>query len=642
MALESKGDHMRPLYRALPTILAICNSLFAAGSVSWISGQTGPAGWTIDPINPSTSQTISFAGPTDVFSNSCFGQMGLGGQPTIVVDNTNKVVDLTVTGTPPRVCLLLWMPVCGLQGQFGPLSAGRWLFRSSIPAIRFEIPFTVGPTRVIYVDKDSPSTSPDGSGWSRAYRQLQDALAVAWSGDQIRVAEGTYRPSTTDRSASFVIPAGVEVVGGYAGYGQQGPDTRDARRYKTILSGDLQADDLWGILNRDDNSYHVVYCRGRFPPAILDGLTITAGQADGRYPDQYGGGVYVNGGSLWLRDCTINNNSGLFGGGIACIAADVRLGNCIITANRGIILGGALYLQSSDLGLVNCLLVGNSAYSAASIGGSAIFQILGRMHIQTCTIADNAAPSGKVITGYILAKDTGPMVTVSNSIIYNGGNEIAFNDNSLVSARYSDIKGGFAGPGNIDSDPRFVRSGHFGIEGQWIDGDYHLSSSSPCINRADRTLLDLDTMDLDKDGNTSEPVPVDLDGVNRVRASQLDMGAYEAGGAGPGSGWVAVATIDILYDVPASLPPYPIDVVGGPYENTVTLNFRGQLMLHAASASAAGGTWTAWFDPDPNPIGPGTVDVTYYVKGTGVEIWRLPPGQQVRIATVTFYVSLVP
>lgn len=634
---------MRPPYRALSLLAVVCSSLFAAANVSWISGQTGPAGWTIDPINPSTSQTISFTGPTDVYSNSCFGQMALGGQPAIVVDHTNKVVELTVTGTPPSVCVLLWMPVCGLQGQFGRLPAGRWVFRSSIPAVSFEIPFTVGPKRIIYVDKDSPSTSPDGSGWSRAYRQLQDALAVAWSGDQIRVAEGTYRPSITDRSASFVIPAGVEVLGGYAGYGQPTPNTRHARRYKTILSGDLYADDLWGILNRNDNSYHVVYCRGCFPPAILDGFTITAGQADGPYPDQYGGGVYVNGGSIWLRDCTINNNSGLFGGGIACIAADVRLGNCIITANRGILLGGGVYMQSSDLGLVNCLLAGNSAYSAPSVGGSAIFQILGSLDIQTCTIADNVAPSGKAITGYILTEDGGPVVNINNSILYNGGNEIAFNENSWVSVKYSDVKGGFAGPGNIDSDPMFVENGQFGIEGQWIDGDYHLGSSSPCINRADSTLLGLDTMDLDNDGNTSETVPVDLDGVNRVRAGQLDMGAYEAPGSGPGSGWIAVATIDVLYDVPEDPPSLPIEILLGPYTNEVTLNFRAQLMLYAASGSAADGTWTAWFDPDPNPVGPGTVDVTYYVRGAGVELWRLPAGQRnVRIATVTFYVRLVP
>ena len=65
----------------------------------------------------------------------------------------------------------------------------------------------------------------------------------------------------------------------------------------TILDGDLSGDDLWGILNRSDNSFHVVVVTD---DAKLDGLTIRNGQADGDYPDFYGAGIYVEGGQLVL------------------------------------------------------------------------------------------------------------------------------------------------------------------------------------------------------------------------------------------------------------------------------------------------------------------------------------------------------
>ena len=62
----------------------------------------------------------------------------------------------------------------------------------------------------IHVDA-SVLSSGDGTSWGTAYKTLTEALAVAAAGDEIRVAEGTYTPSSTgDRSASFDVPAGVD------------------------------------------------------------------------------------------------------------------------------------------------------------------------------------------------------------------------------------------------------------------------------------------------------------------------------------------------------------------------------------------------------------------------------------------------
>jgi len=125
--------------------------------------------------------------------------MGLGGHPVISVNTVSKAVTLSFQGPPPGLCDLIFEPVCGLQGQFGPLAAGRWTFQCASPKVNFVIPFTVGATRVIYVDASSTSGAPNGTTWARAFPYLQDGLSAAWSGDEVRVADGTYKP---DQGAS--------------------------------------------------------------------------------------------------------------------------------------------------------------------------------------------------------------------------------------------------------------------------------------------------------------------------------------------------------------------------------------------------------------------------------------------------------
>ncbi len=83
---------------------------------------------------------------------------------------------------------------------------------------------------------------------------------------------------------------------------------------------------------------------------------------------------------------------------------------------------------------------------------------------------------------------------------------------------YSDIEGGWPGQGNIDADPLFVQAG---------TGNFRLATGSPCLNAGSNDLLPVDELDLDGDGDTQEPLPIDLAGEPRIKDGAVDMGAYE-------------------------------------------------------------------------------------------------------------------
>ena len=72
--------------------------------------------------------------------------------------------------------------------------------------------------------------------------------------------------------------------------------------------------------------------------------------------------------------------------------------------------------------------------------------------------------------------------------------------------------------GNIDMDPAFTDA---------AAGDLSLQILSPAVEAGDGTLLPVDIVDLDQDGNTGETIPLDLAGESRVKCNRVDLGAYE-------------------------------------------------------------------------------------------------------------------
>ncbi|MCK4235882.1 MAG: hypothetical protein KAX38_02105, partial [Candidatus Krumholzibacteria bacterium] len=117
----------------------------AGWQLDWIAGEVGPKSWSIAPLHPTIKDVILFSGPTGVHSNSCYAEMFAGGSPTLVIDSANHQIELWFQPPPPEGCWAVYDPVCGLEGEFGPLEEGDWLFFSHSPATDFSIPFHVSP-----------------------------------------------------------------------------------------------------------------------------------------------------------------------------------------------------------------------------------------------------------------------------------------------------------------------------------------------------------------------------------------------------------------------------------------------------------------------------------------------------------------
>jgi hypothetical protein len=256
----------------------------------------------------------------------------------------------------------------------------------------YEGGFTAAPSRVVYVDHSSVGAN-DGTSWTDAYTSLQSAVLAAQDGDTIRIAGGTYKPTmATDRTITFALKSGVSLYGGYAGYGALNPDARDISAYPTILSGDIGA-----VGNNADNSYHVLTATGIGAPALVNGLAVTLGNADGTvgtHQDNGAGLLAFDDISLNLIDCTFSGNIAKGrGSGFYSSYSSAILDHCTFTQNIASDTGGGMYNNFSSPVLTNCAFSGN----AASSGGAMWNYASSSPTLTGCTFSGNTATSGGAI-----------------------------------------------------------------------------------------------------------------------------------------------------------------------------------------------------------------------------------------------------
>ena len=265
----------------------------------------------------------------------------------------------------------------------------------------------------IYVDDTASGPGRDGTSWSTAYTSLQaalDAAAAAGGPDEIHIAAGTYRTFTRadpadHRSATFRLASGLTLLGGYPDGGGT-PAQRDPSACVTTLTGDV------GVRgNPGDNAYHVLTASGVDNTTVLDGLTVTGGNAS-----------RAAGGDVDPRSQ---------GGGMWNLNASPTLIDCTFTANSAMIQGGAIYNGPGSSPTLNgCTFRGNTVTNGS---GGGIHNAAGTSPTLTdCTFADNVAELGggvanfnaaPVLSGCAFSNNTA--TTRGGGGIFNGGNATA-------------------------------------------------------------------------------------------------------------------------------------------------------------------------------------------------------------------------
>ena len=285
----------------------------------------------------------------------------------------------------------------------------------------------------IFVNDDATGAN-DGTSWTNAYISLQDALAVAVSGDQIWVAAGTYRPSTVgDRNASFVLKDGVAIYGGFAGSETQ-LSQRNWTSNVTLLSGDLNGDDRATFDHNSENSFHVVIGASG---TTLDGFTISGGNAS-----EGGGGIDTQGSSPILRNLLIRRNmTANDGGGIYNNGGSPSLTNVTLSGNMATYNGGGIYDIDSNTSLTNVTLSGNQSDAG---GGIAVEG--GSPRLSNVTVSGNQANGGGGLMFFDNSSPTLMNVTVSSNTATNNGGGLFFSTSSATLANVT-IGGNTAGNG---------------------------------------------------------------------------------------------------------------------------------------------------------------------------------------------------
>lgn len=261
---------------------------------------------------------------------------------------------------------------------------------------------------VIYVTKAANGTV-DGSSWANSACEAKLQKALNWAGYiihnketyasgkyrsisriQVHIAGGTYYPTDavlTDqpRTTTFIIPAGIEVYGGFAGVDDNETlEDRNIQLNRTVFSGMVGSSSeenvyrvvTFGMKQHSDNASvpaeGATYYDDPNPEiATLDGVYIVNGNAN--HPSdvewQSGGGAKVTANGL-LQNCIVYDCAASDKGGGVYLVPGGRVTGSVIYANESA-NGGGIYADDNSM-VVNCTVVGNTSTSNGVGGGISV------------------------------------------------------------------------------------------------------------------------------------------------------------------------------------------------------------------------------------------------------------------------------
>ncbi len=281
----------------------------------------------------------------------------------------------------------------------------------------------------IFVKSDATGAN-DGSSWTDAYVDLQQALSAAVPNDEIWVAEGTYKPGSLSTS-TFQLKDQVSLYGGFAGTESE-REQRDWAARPTILSGDLLDDDnttIWyGESSRQDNVYHVVSADSTVQSGLLDGFVIEGGNAGSpNSPNESGAGVYCNSApSVTLINCILRKNTARSeGAALKAWEGTATLVNCLVTMNSAS-LGGGLSVNNTTLVLTDV----TCEWNYSQLNGGAVYTSYKLLQMTRCVFQHNDAWSGSGGGIYCNNAFTATGCTFSDNTAWTNGGGVCFDSSA--------------------------------------------------------------------------------------------------------------------------------------------------------------------------------------------------------------------
>lgn len=431
----------------------------------------------------------------------------------------------------------------------------------------------------------------DGLTWETSFQSLQKALNVIQEGDEIWVAEGTYLPSQAidgtienQRQYTFYFNRNMKIYGGFPSTGNPTMDKRNWDNYTTILSGDLNNNDVGNLTgqalltdaSRLENAYSVIISNNLDNTFIIDGFQISGGNSNNLYataggwtnanrtifaPIIYncnflnnsgknGGAIYTNyykdnSQATIISNCIFKNNVSMYNGGAITYKLEngivvlnsnqsrnkvddenLIVINCIFSNNLASHDGGAIFNSNSNLLALNCVYVNNSAEE-----GGVIYNSDGSTSkMINCSFNGNIAETGGVLCNGIIIEN--PSLGIFyNSIFWNNiasANYPLFaTPNGEVEVDYCLLQENICDQNDIDCGTNNLINLNplfTNVE----SGDLSLLKCSPVIDFGNNALIPKDALDFDKDGNIEEPFPFDFANNNRIfNNGNVDLGAFE-------------------------------------------------------------------------------------------------------------------
>lgn len=401
-------------------------------------------------------------------------------------------------------------------------------------------PFVSAAEAVIRVAPNGSSNDPScGLTWDTSCN-LEYALSTrARENDEIWVKAGNYSPSgDSDTNKSFHLKSGVGLYGGFTGdeTSREQRSWVDSPTYLTGLHGTSQPNFV--LISSLANEF-----------TILDGFTVSGDSgiqvADGYLTLQNltihnnqnagnGGGLQNNGGVVTIENVLFIDNIAENGGAIYSNSGSLRIKDTLFQNNAAPLgYGGAIWLlQASTLEMENVSFIGNSAKSGGAIFGdestilvtNAVFYmnntsthggtIVSAFGSNTTIISSTFSNNSSITPGTSIYSSASNL-EIRNSILWESQISPIFDYGySNIEVAYSDIKGGYTGVGNIDSDPAFGTIGNHGGRTPTMP---LLESSSA----KDAVPLGFCTR---ADGN---PLSSDQRGIIRPQGLACDMGSFE-------------------------------------------------------------------------------------------------------------------